>query len=140
MEKVTYLTKRMILAIHQMSLEIFQQDINEVGMRPDQSLGFVERIVENEIFGEKIYQDCYEQAAAYMFYVIKNHCFIDGNKRTGLAIAVTFLELNGYYFPHLQEEDSYNFVMSVAGGPNNPEIMIPEIAQWLKKISIPTPA
>lgn len=34
-------------------------------------------------------------AAAYLFHVVKNHPFVDGNKRTGLAVALTFLEVNG---------------------------------------------
>lgn len=35
-------------------------------------------------------------AATYFFHVIKNHAFIDGNKRTGLLIATTFLARNGF--------------------------------------------
>ena len=40
----------------------------------------------------------FELAAAYAFGVVKNHPFIDGNKRTGFTIAVVFLELNGENF------------------------------------------
>ena len=34
-------------------------------------------------------------AAAYMFHIVQNHPFLDGNKRTGLIAALTFLDLNG---------------------------------------------
>lgn len=37
----------------------------------------------------------FEKAAAYAFFIIKNHPFIDGNKRTGLHCALVFLDLNG---------------------------------------------
>jgi death-on-curing protein len=35
-------------------------------------------------------------AAAYLFHVVKNHPFVDGNKRAGLAAEIAFLELNGH--------------------------------------------
>ena len=39
-----------------------------------------------------------ELAASYAFGIVKNHAFVDGNKRTGFAVAVLFLELNGHRF------------------------------------------
>ena len=45
--------------------------------------------------GEWLHRDIYEMAAAYAFHIVRNHPFIDGNKRTGLACALVFLELNG---------------------------------------------
>jgi len=39
-----------------------------------------------------------ELAAAYAFGLVRNHPFVDGNKRIGFATAVLFLELNGYRF------------------------------------------
>lgn len=45
--------------------------------------------------GKELYSDAYEKAAALVFSIIKNRPFVDGNKRTGLHAALTFLELNG---------------------------------------------
>ena len=45
--------------------------------------------------GEWLHYDLHDMAAAYAFYLCQNHPFIDGNKRTALACAVVFLELNG---------------------------------------------
>ncbi len=39
--------------------------------------------------------DLLEMAAAYLFHIVKNHPFVDGNKRTGVAAALVFLEMNG---------------------------------------------
>ncbi|MGH2374185.1 MAG: type II toxin-antitoxin system death-on-curing family toxin [bacterium] len=39
--------------------------------------------------------DTYEMAAAYLFHIVQNHPFVDGNKRTAAAAALVFLELNG---------------------------------------------
>ena len=46
------------------------------------------------MFGQYLYKDIFEMAAAYFFHIIKNHPFVDGNKRTGLVVAITFLERN----------------------------------------------
>ena len=45
--------------------------------------------------GEFFHADLYEMAAAYLFHLVKNHPFVDGNKRTGAAAALIFLHMNG---------------------------------------------
>lgn len=45
--------------------------------------------------GVWLHSDIYEMAAAYAYHLCQNHPFIDGNKRTALASALVFLELNG---------------------------------------------
>jgi death-on-curing protein len=47
-------------------------------------------------FGDQyLHGDLFEMASAYLFHVVRNHPFLDGNKRVGIAAALTFLELNG---------------------------------------------
>lgn len=45
--------------------------------------------------GEALFKDPVEIAAAYLFYICRNHSFVDGNKRTALATCLMFLRLNG---------------------------------------------
>jgi death-on-curing protein len=45
--------------------------------------------------GKSPYADLVEIAAAYLFYICKNHPFVDGNKRTAMVAAIVFLRLNG---------------------------------------------
>ena len=45
--------------------------------------------------GEWLHHDLYDMASAYAYHLCQNHPFIDGNKRTALACALVFLELNG---------------------------------------------
>jgi len=45
--------------------------------------------------GQSPYQDIAEVAAAYLFYLCRNHPFIDGNKRAALGACIVFLRLNG---------------------------------------------
>jgi death-on-curing protein len=45
--------------------------------------------------GEFVHQDLHAMAAAYAFHIAQNQPFVDGNKRTGLAAALVFLDING---------------------------------------------
>lgn len=45
--------------------------------------------------GVYVHGTLFEIAAAYLFHIAKNHAFVDGNKRTALASALAFLDLNG---------------------------------------------
>ena len=45
--------------------------------------------------GESVYGSLEEVAAAYLFYLCRNHPFVDGNKRVALGACVVFLRLNG---------------------------------------------
>jgi death-on-curing protein len=66
-------------------------------------------------------------AAAYAFGLVKNHPFVDGNKRIAFATAVVFLELNGYRF-EAGEADAVVRTLALAAG----ELKQLEYAQWLK--------
>ena len=46
----------------------------------------------------------FEMAAAYTGGIVRNHPFVDGNKRIGFVVGVLFLELNGYRFTASEEE------------------------------------
>lgn len=54
-------------------------------------------------------------AAIFTAGIVKNHPFVDGNKRTGFVLGVLFLELNGYHFTATQE-DAANAVLALAAG------------------------
>ena len=56
-----------------------------------------------------------ELAAAYTAGVVKNHPFIDGNKRTGFVVGILFLELNGFRFV-ASEEAAAAAVIALAAG------------------------
>jgi len=56
-----------------------------------------------------------EMAAALITGIVRNHPFVDGNKRTGFVVGVLFLELNGYRFT-ASEADAANAIISLAAG------------------------
>ena len=65
--------------------------------------------------GEFLHTDVYEMAAAYLFHLVKNHPFLDGNKRVGAVAALVFLALNGHDF-QAPEDDLAETVLAVARG------------------------
>jgi death-on-curing protein len=65
--------------------------------------------------GEFLHRDLFEMAAAYLFHLVQNHPFVDGNKRTGTAAALVFLDLNGVE-PRIDDDSLAELVLSVAQG------------------------
>ena len=62
-----------------------------------------------------LHEDLFEMAAAYMYYVVRDHPFVDGNKRTGAVAALVFLEMNDIEIL-VDEEELESTVRSVAEG------------------------
>lgn len=65
--------------------------------------------------GQLVHDGLFAMAAAYLFHVVSNHPFIDGNKRTGMLAAIVFLDVNGIAIDH-PSEDLYELTMGVAEG------------------------
>jgi death on curing protein len=65
--------------------------------------------------GELLHPTIYEQAGAYLYHLVMNHPFVDGNKRTAFAVMDTFIILNGYSLD-FSGEQAYNLVIRVVQG------------------------
>ena len=83
------------------------------------------------------YKSLSEQAAALMHSLIRNHCFIDGNKRVGFALAAIFLKMNGYNII-VPADNAESFIIE-AIIKNSADVQ--EIAAWLEKFieEVPVP-
>jgi len=68
-----------------------------------------------------------EMAAAYTAGIVKNHPFLDGNKRTGFMLGAGFLERNGFEF-HATEADAVLRTLALAAG----EMTEAAYAEWMK--------
>jgi death on curing protein len=66
-------------------------------------------------------------AASYAFNLVKNHAFMDGNKRIGFAIAALFLEINGYRL-QASEADAIVRTLALAAGAMDEA----DYAEWLE--------
>ena len=69
----------------------------------------------------------FDLASSYAFGLVKNHPFVDGNKRIGFTVAVVFLELNGYRF-QATEADAVVQTLALAAGETTEHAY----AKWLK--------
>ena len=72
----------------------------------------------------------FDLAASYAYGLVKNHPFLDGNKRTGFVSAVLMLELNGWSF-HAPEADAAIRTLALAAG----EMTETAYAAWLESNS-----
>ena len=77
--------------------------------------------------GVFLHTDIFQMAAAYLFHLVQNHPFIDGNKRIGLEAGLVFLQMNGY---SIETEDVFlvELILGVAQG----KIDKPEIAEFFR--------
>ena len=83
------------------------------------------------MFGEDLYPSVYDKAAIYLFNIVCNHPFNDGNKRTGAGATYLFLQINKASIPFdfSPEDTTYeNFVIPVAKGKTTKE----DIAYFLE--------
>jgi death on curing protein len=77
--------------------------------------------------GEYLHADIFEMAAAYLYHIVQNHPFLDGNKRTGAAAAIVFLAMNDIQI-EADEDGLVDLTLSVAGGQSGK----PEIAEFFR--------
>ncbi len=82
--------------------------------------------------GELLHASLDEQAAAYLFHLVKNHPFVDGNKRTALVAMLAFLGLNGRRL-EAPDDDLIELVLGVAEG----RITKAEIAVFVQRHGVP---
>ena len=85
--------------------------------------------------GQDLYPDLWSKAAALMQSLIKNHPFVDGNKRTALTAVGLFLELNGYVLTASNAE-AVDFALQAAVGDADVE----EMMVWLRAHSQASPS
>jgi death-on-curing protein len=77
------------------------------------------------------YPSAGQLAATYAFGLSKDHPFHDGNKRTALVVAETFLDLNGYEL-NADDQDCYRGIMGVAAGELNEE----QLFEWFENHTV----
>ena len=122
-----YLTTKEVLRIHYVVVKQFggRQGIRELSLvesavaRPQAAYGVVEA-----------YPDLFTKASALFYSLIKNHGFIDGNKRTAVIACAIFLKRNNYEFIVSQNE-LVEFTITIASG----DLAESKICEWLKKHS-----
>ena len=111
-EPIFHLTVGAVKAIH---TEVLAAHGGAAGLRDETLLESAIAAPQATMMGQPLISDPIEMAAAYLFYLCRNHAFIDGNKRTALAACMVFLEANGLLSDiRLPTDDWEKFVLDVA--------------------------
>ena len=99
-------------------LEIHRDQIERYGGAPGiRDIGLLQSAMAMPaagLGGRYVHEDLFEMAAAYLFHIVQDHPFVDGNKRTGTVAALVFLAMNGFALD-ADEQDFEELVRAVAG-------------------------
>ena len=105
-------TVKAVKAIHR---EVLQAHGGSAGIRDEGLLDSAVAAPQATMMGKPMFREPVEVAAAYLFYLCRNHPFIDGNKRTALATCLVFLSENGYLSQEKLDVDAWEqLVLDVA--------------------------
>ena len=121
-----WLTREMVLAIHAEAI------VNFGGLPGIRDAALLDSALDKPknllAYGEK--PSLFDLTATLCVGIVKNHPFLDGNKRTGLLAARAFLFLNGQVFEPT-EVDEVNMMVGVADGT----VDVVMLASWLARYS-----
>ena len=116
-------SKEKVLLLHQLMAEATG---GSIGVRDK---GLLDSALENAFAtfdGVELYPSKEEKAARLSFSLVSNHAFVDGNKRIGIYIMLSFLEMNGIRL-HCTDEEIVNIGLSIASGSMNYE----DLRDWV---------
>ncbi len=118
-------SKEKVLLLHQL---IAQETGGSIGVRDE---GLLESALENAFSGfggEDFYPTKEEKGARLGYSLISNHAFVDGNKRIGVYVMLTFLEVNGIHLD-CTNEDVVQVGLGVADGSMDYEALL----DWVRE-------
>ena len=121
---MTKIDKEMVLLLHQL---MAQSTGGSIGVRDE---GLLESALEScyaTFDGPELYPTKIEKAAKLGYSLVSNHAFIDGNKRIGIYVMLTFLEINGIKIS-AENQDIINIGLSLADGT----MKYNDLLDWIK--------
>ena len=117
-------SKEKLLLLHQI---MAQATGGSIGVRDEGLLESAMEAAFSTFGGVELYPTKEEKAARLGFSLISNHAFVDGNKRIGMYVMLTFLEVNGIHMD-CTNEDVSNTGLAVAAGKMDYDTLL----QWVK--------
>lgn len=117
------LSKHQILLIHD---QLIAETGGSSGLRDEGMLDSALNSPFQTFGGEDVYPSLQQKAARLCFGLVKNHPFVDGNKRIGAHAMLVFLALNGIELQHSQTDLS-DIILQLAAG----EIEVEALLQWI---------
>ncbi|MHB1013428.1 MAG: type II toxin-antitoxin system death-on-curing family toxin [Desulfobacteria bacterium] len=118
-------------AIRAMHAELIAEHGGREGLRdPGLLSSALARPKNSRVYGRS--SSIFDLAALYGTGIVRNHPFVDGNKRVALMAMYAFLEMNGYRL-EAPEAESVGTMLALAAG----EVDERSLSGWLKKYSVP---
>lgn len=127
-KKLSFLTTAQVLFIHDRMVKRFG------GSHGIRDMGLIESAVarpQASFDGQYLYKSVFDKTAALLQSLLKNHAFVDGNKRTALTSAGVFLKKNNYKLINNHKEE-VEFAIRVDNG----NLTVEQISKWLKEHSV----
>lgn len=121
--EIIWIKKEVVLNLHKLLMNEFG---GAMGMRSEALLDSALERAQNLHFYKKE-KSLLKLATAYVYGIIKDHAFVDGNKRLALVIGELFLKLNGITI-NASETEKYEIIMKLASS----KITEAEFATWLE--------
>lgn len=124
---IRYLTPEQLLFLHS---RLVEETGGEHGLRDTGMLLSALGRPQSTFDDHDLYPDLFQKTAALLDSLIRNHPFVDGNKRTAIAAAAIFLKLNGYQL-RVADAEMVRFTLACAKSL----VGLDEIRDWLQKYS-----
>ena len=118
--------------VREIHAEVIKQFGGANGIRDENLLASAVLTPQSSFGGKSPYADIVEIAAAYLFYICRNHPFVDGNKRTAMMTAIVFLRLNGIE-PVSDSTEWEKFMLDVAASKIDRDETTRRLRKLLKK-------
>jgi len=110
--EIAFLTLEDVLALHE---ELIRHYSGSSGLRDAGLLEAALAMPQAGFGGQYFHEFPHEMGAAYLFYLVRNHAFIDGNKRVALACAILFFKINRVAYS-ITEEEAVELTYAAASG------------------------
>ena len=117
-------SKDKVLLLHQL---IAQETGGSIGVRDEGLLESALEVAFSSFGGEEFYPSKEEKGARLGYNLISNHAFVDGNKRIGMYVMLTFLEVNGIHMDCTNDEAATEG-LAVASG----EMDYDQLLNWVR--------
>ena len=118
--------------IREIHAEAIRQFGGANGVRDENLLASAVLTPQSSLGGKSPYADIVEVAAAYLFYICKNHPFLDGNKRTAMMACIVFLRLNGIE-PKPDNQQWEKLMLDVAGGNIDRDVTTQRLRKLIRR-------
>jgi len=122
-----FISLNVVLEIHKRQLRDFG---GADGIRNRAGLESAVEVPKATFGGEDLYPSLFDKAAAYAFHLAESQAFVDGNKRTALDVALTFLSINGHDIK-VESMELYEAMIAIAEKRMSKE----ELASLFKKLA-----